>query len=79
MREGLTLIAKNDHGQSLAQSPVDQNPAEAKQNLAGKFVAVVSPQLSWQKTPDRTVRKVVDRLLEGLADKVPLPNDDFTN
>ena len=50
----LPPIERNDHGQSLAKSLVDEKPSEAKTILARKFVQKITPQLSWmQRNADR--------------------------
>ena len=50
----LPPIERNDHGQSLAKSLVDETPCEAKVILTRKFVQKITPQLSWmQKNADR--------------------------
>jgi hypothetical protein len=50
----LPPIERNNHGQSLAKSLVDEKPSEAKTILVRKFVQKIAPQLSWmQKNADR--------------------------
>jgi hypothetical protein len=77
--EALPPIHRNHPGICLAQSLVDRVPAEAKKILFKKLVQIITPQLSWNKDPERVAQKVSHRLLEGLRPNAPLPNDDFTN
>ena len=75
----LPPIEKNEKGQELAHSLVDERPQEARKCLFAKCLKVVAAQLTWSKRPERAAQKVTKRLLEGLDANVPLPNDDFTN
>jgi hypothetical protein len=45
----LPPIESNEHGIALAQSLIDQRPAEAKMILFRKLVHIITPQLSWNK------------------------------